>query len=194
MQHTYIVLKNVIINGFLKSLLKRIYYKPTAVFNFISFQKINLFQNLPSQPSVPNNQSPKKSIKTKRAPKAPDPKLDLDAILPYEEATREHQQEKEEVKQIKPAAITEKWNSLMSVQQKQITAEIKQVISEGTHRGLQKVQSFNNNSNINNKKDEDVLGKLRDISGDILTKVTIPRSGSFLNAGGLTRYKSKVSR
>ena len=27
--------------------------------------------------------------------------------------------------------------------------------------------------------------------GDIFTKVTIPRSGSFLNAGGLTRYKSK---
>lgn len=26
--------------------------------------------------------------------------------------------------------------------------------------------------------------------GDILTKVAIPRSGSFLNAGGLTRYKS----
>lgn len=33
-----------------------------------------------------------------------------------------------------------------------------------------------------------------DNSGDILTKVTIPRSGSFLNAGGLTRYKSKVNR
>lgn len=27
-------------------------------------------------------------------------------------------------------------------------------------------------------------------SGDIFTKVAIPRSGSFLNAGGLTRYKS----
>lgn len=27
-------------------------------------------------------------------------------------------------------------------------------------------------------------------SGDILTKVAIPRSGSFLNTGGLTRYKS----
>ncbi|CAG5043953.1 unnamed protein product [Parnassius apollo] len=27
-------------------------------------------------------------------------------------------------------------------------------------------------------------------SGDILTKIAIPRSGSFLNAGGLTRYKS----
>lgn len=31
-------------------------------------------------------------------------------------------------------------------------------------------------------------------SGDILTKVAIPRSGSFLNTGGLTRYKSKHSR
>lgn len=31
-------------------------------------------------------------------------------------------------------------------------------------------------------------------TGDILTKVAIPRSGSFLNTGGLTRYKSKHSR
>ncbi|XP_050677351.1 uncharacterized protein LOC126974026 [Leptidea sinapis] len=32
--------------------------------------------------------------------------------------------------------------------------------------------------------------KLSMEGGDILTKVAIPRSGSFLNAGGLTRYKS----
>lgn len=31
-------------------------------------------------------------------------------------------------------------------------------------------------------------------AGDILTKVAIPRSGSFLNTGGLTRYKSKNNR
>lgn len=39
--------------------------------------------------------------------------------------------------------------------------------------------------------DEGSLIQNCDNSGDILTKVTIPRSGSFLNAGGLTRYKSK---
>lgn len=31
-------------------------------------------------------------------------------------------------------------------------------------------------------------------SGDILTRVAIPRSGSFLNTGGLTRYKSRATR
>ncbi|KRF99849.1 uncharacterized protein Dwil_GK13725, isoform D [Drosophila willistoni] len=31
-------------------------------------------------------------------------------------------------------------------------------------------------------------------NGDILTRVAIPRSGSFLNAGGLTRYKSRAAR
>ncbi|XP_075147077.1 uncharacterized protein LOC142221295 [Haematobia irritans] len=33
-----------------------------------------------------------------------------------------------------------------------------------------------------------------DASGDILTRVAIPRSGSFLNTGGLTRYKSRAAR
>ncbi|XP_022227931.2 uncharacterized protein LOC111077819 [Drosophila obscura] len=31
-------------------------------------------------------------------------------------------------------------------------------------------------------------------NGDILTRVAIPRSGSFLNTGGLTRYKSRAAR
>ncbi|KAK4877922.1 hypothetical protein RN001_010428 [Aquatica leii] len=119
-----------------------------------------------SQPLIRNKPTPKKSIKTRRAPRAPDPKPDLDAILPYEEP-----------KDINPAILTEKWNTLMSAHQKQITAEIKQVISEGSHRGFQ------------NKSEPTA-----EASGDILTKVTIPRSGSFLNAGGLTRYKSKISR
>lgn len=42
--------------------------------------------------------------------------------------------------------------------------------------------------------EEGIMTKNGENSGDILTKVTIPRSGSFLNAGGLTRYKSKVNR
>lgn len=33
-----------------------------------------------------------------------------------------------------------------------------------------------------------------DNNGDILTRVAIPRSGSFLNTGGLSRYKSKTAR
>lgn len=69
----------------------------------------------------------------------------------------------------------------MSNHQKQITAEIKQKISEGSSVALRRVQSI--------RKRE--LSK-SESTGDILTKVTIPRSGSFLNAGGLTRYKSKV--
>lgn len=31
-------------------------------------------------------------------------------------------------------------------------------------------------------------------AGDILTRVAIPRSGSFLNTAGLTRYKSRATR
>lgn len=34
----------------------------------------------------------------------------------------------------------------------------------------------------------------KDGNGDILTKVAIPRSGSFLNTAGLTRYKSRATR
>lgn len=33
-----------------------------------------------------------------------------------------------------------------------------------------------------------------DCNGDIFTRVAIPRSGSFLNTGGLTRYKSRAAR
>lgn len=126
-----------------------------------------------TQPLI-NNKSPKKSVKTKRAPKAPQVKQDLDAIVPYEEPSQEGAKPK-------ASMLGDKWNTLMSNHQKQITAEIKQVISEGSSVALRRVQSI--------RKRE--LSK-SDSSGDILTKVTIPRSGSFLNAGGLTRYKSKV--
>nr|XP_036229556.1 uncharacterized protein LOC106622506 isoform X2 [Bactrocera oleae]XP_036229557.1 uncharacterized protein LOC106622506 isoform X2 [Bactrocera oleae]XP_036229558.1 uncharacterized protein LOC106622506 isoform X2 [Bactrocera oleae] len=37
-------------------------------------------------------------------------------------------------------------------------------------------------------------GLRNDNNGDILTRVAIPRSGSFLNTGGLTRYKSRAAR
>lgn len=73
----------------------------------------------------------------------------------------------------------------MSIEQKQLTAEIKQMIGEGGSKCLKRVQSV--------RKAEDGIIK-KENSGDILTKVTIPRSGSFLNTGGLTRYKNKVSR
>lgn len=89
----------------------------------------------------------------------------------------------EEEAKPKPSMLGDKWNTLMSNQQKQITAEIKQKISEGgSSLALRRVQSIRKRE-LSNKSDS---------SGDILTKVTIPRSGSFLNAGGLTRYKSKV--
>lgn len=75
----------------------------------------------------------------------------------------------------------------MSNQQKQITEEIKQVMNEGNNMGLKRAKSVR-------KRNEDGIVPKTENSGDILTKVTIPRSGSFLNAGGLTRYKSKVNR
>ncbi|XP_011188131.1 uncharacterized protein LOC105215737 isoform X3 [Zeugodacus cucurbitae] len=37
-------------------------------------------------------------------------------------------------------------------------------------------------------------GLRNETNGDILTRVAIPRSGSFLNTGGLTRYKSRAAR
>jgi len=37
-------------------------------------------------------------------------------------------------------------------------------------------------------------GDVAPANGDILTRVAIPRSGSFLNTGGLTRYKSRAAR
>ncbi|KAJ8964390.1 hypothetical protein NQ314_004959 [Rhamnusium bicolor] len=85
-----------------------------------------------------SNKPPKKSIKTRRAPRAPEPKNeDLDAILPYEEPVKtskppeaqnnrvvqnsnnneeqtEHSTEAEtaEVKEIKPKTFTGKFCSL----------------------------------------------------------------------------------
>lgn len=32
------------------------------------------------------------------------------------------------------------------------------------------------------------------LGGDIMTRVAIPRSGSFLNTSGLARYKSRATR
>lgn len=49
------------------------------------------------------------------------------------------------------------------------------------------------NSDKSQKKDSQ-FGVADGISGDILTKVAIPRSGSFLNTAGLTRYKSRATR
>lgn len=44
------------------------------------------------------------------------------------------------------------------------------------------------------KGDQNDPYSLKDGGGDILTKVAIPRSGSFLNTAGLTRYKSRATR
>lgn len=108
----------------------------------------------------------------------------MDAIVPYEE-TRDLQ-DQEEITEIKPQPLLDKFNTYRSNHQKQITAEIKQVMNESVNMGLKRVKSVR-------KRAED-SGLVKENSGDILTKVTIPRSGSFLNAGGLTRYKSKVQR
>lgn len=113
--------------------------------------------------------------------------MDLDAIVPYEEP-KEVLQQPEEITEIKPQSLLDKCNTYRSTHQKQITAEIKQVMNESINMGLKRVKSVRKHGN------EDAGGLAKENSGDILTKVTIPRSGSFLNAGGLTRYKSKVQR
>ncbi|XP_034486429.1 uncharacterized protein LOC117790922 isoform X2 [Drosophila innubila] len=60
-----------------------------------------------------------------------------------------------------------------------------------------------NNGHVNRlhhqhtKKPTDLVGAAAVAAagdGDILTRVAIPRSGSFLNTGGLTRYKSRAAR
>ncbi|XP_017778892.1 PREDICTED: uncharacterized protein LOC108564376 isoform X2 [Nicrophorus vespilloides] len=127
------------------------------------------------------SKSPKKSTKTKRAPKAPD-LSDLDAILPYEEPTN---LDKPLIQQ-PPPPLGDKWNTYKSNHQKQITAEIKQVMSESSNMGLKRVKSVR-------RAQEEVQTTGDNNGGDILTKVTIPRSGSFLNAGGLTRLNGQAS-
>ncbi|KAJ8921233.1 hypothetical protein NQ315_013705 [Exocentrus adspersus] len=161
-----------------------------------------------SQPLLPSSSKPpKKSVKLKKAPKAPDTKSeDLDIIMPYEEPANSSdlqnmnlvqnsdneqiqnmsQTKAEEIQEIKPITFTDKINTYMSREQKELTAEIKQMIGEGGSRCLKRVQNVRKGDDSNMIKKEN--------SGDILTKVTIPRSGSFLNTGGLTRYKNKVSR
>lgn len=70
-----------------------------------------------------SNKFLKKSTKTKRAPKAPEEKIDLDAIVPYEGPNEIN----DGMKEIKPKPLGDKWNTYMSNQQKQIAQEIKQV-------------------------------------------------------------------
>ncbi|XP_060533203.1 uncharacterized protein LOC132706108 isoform X2 [Cylas formicarius] len=141
-------------------------------------------------PSSLNEKSPKKSIKTKRAPDAPKHE-DLDAILPYEEPITisknglSNDGTQEGSAEVKPKTFSDKVSTYMSEEQKMLAAEMKQVVCD-PDKGLKRAQSLR-------KRDEDQARK-KENSGDILTKVTIPRSGSFLNTGGLTRYKNKASR
>ncbi|CAH1185705.1 unnamed protein product [Phyllotreta striolata] len=152
-----------------------------------------------TKPLLNSQRLPKKSVKTKRAPKAPQNKTeDLDAILPYEEPNNSEMNTNNECirtqsqstdhsgrefQEIPPRTYTDKLNSYMTKEQKQLAAEIKQMMNDGGTKCLKKVV----------RKSEEPIRKPEN-SGDILTKVTIPRSGSFLNAGGLTRYKNKGSR
>ncbi|KAF7283532.1 hypothetical protein GWI33_000364 [Rhynchophorus ferrugineus] len=150
-----------------------------------------------TQPLLTGDKIRRKSTKTKRAPQVPiiNKQQDFDAIIPYEEPIKlkENEEEQnvskkednEEIQEIKPKSFSDKLNTYMSKEQKQITEEIKQMVTD-TNKGLKRVQSIR-------KRNEEAIRK-KENSGDIFTKVTIPRSGSFLNTGGLTRYKNKVSR
>jgi hypothetical protein len=57
-----------------------------------------------------------------------------------------------------------------------------------------KTKSSNDPKAIKGKADQDDPYSLKDGGGDILTKVAIPRSGSFLNTTGHGRYKSRGTR
>ncbi|GJQ79791.1 hypothetical protein Trydic_g23258 [Trypoxylus dichotomus] len=133
--------------------------------------------------SMPQNvQKIQNSKQKKNVESSESTAVDLDAIVPYEEP-KQIRQEPEEITEIKPQPLLDKFNTYRSTHQKQITAEIKQVMNESVNMGLKRVKSVRKR-----------IEETKENSGDILTKVTIPRSGSFLNAGGLTRYKSKVQR
>ncbi|KAH1011818.1 hypothetical protein HUJ04_001105 [Dendroctonus ponderosae] len=136
-----------------------------------------------TQPLLPAK-PPKKSTKSKKAPKAP-AQQDVDAIMPYEEPVTIKPTVDDAEDEAKPKSFSDKVSTYMSKEQKQLTAEIKQMVSD-SNRGLKRVQSIR-------KRNEDAV-RQKENSGDIFTKVTIPRSGSFLNTGGLTRYKNKASR
>ncbi|ENN72472.1 hypothetical protein YQE_10814, partial [Dendroctonus ponderosae] len=155
-----------------------------------------------TQPLLPAK-PPKKSTKSKKAPKAP-AQQDVDAIMPYEEPVTIKPTVDDAEDEAKPKSfsgellqlrverparfgrlLADKVSTYMSKEQKQLTAEIKQMVSD-SNRGLKRVQSIR-------KRNEDAV-RQKENSGDIFTKVTIPRSGSFLNTGGLTRYKNKASR
>lgn len=128
-----------------------------------------------------NNQAYRKSNKNRRAPKIPTPNstlsnrkahpTDLDEILPcpYEEPVLPHKPNEDK---------THPYEN---------EQEIEGILNNNNKTELKRTRSVRKNST-------EGLLKSSSESGDILTKVTIPRSGSFLNAGGLTRYKSKINR
>lgn len=60
------------------------------------------------------------------------------------------------------------------------------------HRKNSKYDRKNTGHNTHRGNDKMLLNS--EPIGDILTRVAIPRSGSFLNTGGLTRYKSRGAR
>lgn len=65
------------------------------------------------------------------------------------------------------------------------------------HAHLKRPTTPTPNGNANGRKMSDLVGASVVAAagdGDILTRVAIPRSGSFLNTGGLTRYKSRGAR
>lgn len=135
-----------------------------------------------------SNQQFRKSNKTRRAPKIPTPNstishkhrtpsksTDLDEILPcpYEEPVLPDKPKDDKTHSYENENEIE--GILNNNNKTEEPAELKRTrsIRKNSTEGLLKSSSE---------------------SGDILTKVTIPRSGSFLNAGGLTRYKSKINR
>lgn len=153
------------------------------------------------------------SSKTKRAgPKIPEPsrqiknesrqyQADLDAIVPYPDSSAEYNTptiqnpRKNNEDLIRDFQNSQKNMSSLYEWQKRQQDDIefnnnKSTTDTETDRGFQRAQSIRKSD-----RDKGIMSNMNpENAGDIFTKVTIPRSGSFLNAKGLTKYKSTISR
>lgn len=102
--------------------------KRSSVSSVTSDRDIDLSSDTTKTLLNDNNQTPKKSVKNKRAPNVPnDEKIDLDAIVPYEELNDNNEEDQYKNEEIKPKTLADNWNAYMNNHQRQITEEIKQV-------------------------------------------------------------------
>lgn len=137
--------------------------------------------------------------KPKRAgPKVPDPPptptrqllpskpLNLDEIIPYSSSQELLRRRPSSIHAENPLVRDFNQSQKIDWQQQQQHHHDEINNNNSNDRNFQRAQSIRKSDRHTNSNSEN--------TGDILTKVTIPRSGSFLNAKGLTKYKSTTNR